>query len=96
MIPRLNEPSGTPHGPLGEALGRVVSAEEVLSKDTVVAYWPALDAYLLDGETSAWTAVQWAEHLEDPLLEHPLAAGPPVIGWPSSTLMSRSIPVTAA
>ncbi|GHH29492.1 relaxase/mobilization nuclease [Streptomyces rubradiris] len=76
MISRLNEPSGTPHGPLGEALGRVVSAEEVLTKDTVVAYWPALDAYLLDGETSAWTAAQWAEHLEDPLLEHPFAAGP--------------------
>ncbi|MEU3529110.1 relaxase/mobilization nuclease [Streptomyces sp. NPDC038707] len=76
MIPRLNEPSVTPHGPLDEALGRVVSAEEVLSKDTVVAYWPALDAYLLDGETSAWTAAQWAEHLEDPLLEHPFAAGP--------------------
>ncbi|MFI9423402.1 relaxase/mobilization nuclease [Streptomyces achromogenes] len=76
MIPRVNEPSGAPSGPLGEALGRVVSAEEVLAKDTVVAYWPALDAYLLDGETSAWTAAQWAEHLEDPLLEHPFAAGP--------------------
>ncbi|MFF5438866.1 relaxase/mobilization nuclease [Streptomyces achromogenes] len=76
MIPRLNEPPGTPHGPLSEALGRAVSAEEVLSKDTVVAYRPALDAYLLDGETSAWTAAQWAEHLEDPLLEYPFAAGP--------------------
>ncbi|MFF4714437.1 relaxase/mobilization nuclease [Streptomyces eurythermus] len=76
MIARLYEPCGTPHGPLGEALGRVVSAEEVLAKDTVVAYWPALNAYLLDGETSAWTAAQWAEHLEDPLLEHPFAASP--------------------
>ncbi|MGW1601264.1 relaxase/mobilization nuclease [Streptomyces eurythermus] len=76
MIARLYEPCGTPSGPLGEALGRVVSAEEVLPNDTVVAYWPALNAYLLEEETSAWTAAQWAEHLEDPLLEHPFAAGP--------------------
>ncbi|MEV6807775.1 relaxase/mobilization nuclease [Streptomyces sp. NPDC051132] len=76
MIARLNGLSATPHGPLGEALGRAVSTVEVLTKDTVVAYWPGLDGYTLGGETSAWTAAQWAEHLEGPLLEHPVSAGP--------------------
>jgi hypothetical protein len=76
VIAHLNEPSAAPHGPLGEALGRAVSTVEVLTKDTVVAYWPTLDAYAGDGETATWTAAQWAEHLEDPLLEHPFAAGP--------------------
>ncbi|WP_208885195.1 hypothetical protein [Streptomyces sp. PBH53] len=50
MIPRLNEPSAAPHRPLGEALGHAVSAQEVLPKNTVVAYWPALDTYTLDDE----------------------------------------------
>ncbi|MFF8997481.1 hypothetical protein ACF1GW_10275 [Streptomyces achromogenes] len=95
MIAHLNEPSGAPYGPLADALGRVVSTVEVPAKDTVVAYWPGLDAYTLGDETSAWTAAQWAEHLEDPLLEHPFAADPAEIGWPSCTSTSGCTPTIA-
>lgn len=76
MIARLNERTHTPHDPLAEALGRPVSADEGLTEYTVVAYWPGLDNYTLDDEQTIWTSAQWAEHLEDPLLEHPFAASP--------------------
>ncbi len=76
MIPRLNERTHTPHDPLTEALGRPVSPDEGLTEHTVVAHWPGLDYYTLDDEQKIWTSLQWAEHLEDPLLEHPFAASP--------------------
>lgn len=76
MIPRLYERTHTPHDPLAEALGRPVSPNEGLTKYTVVAHWPGLDYFTLDDEQKIWTCVQWAEHLEDPYLEHPFAAGP--------------------
>lgn len=73
MIARVNEHTSTPDGPLSEALGRPLSAQEGLTEYTVVAHWPGLDLYTLDDEQAIWTTVQWAEHLEDPLLEHPFA-----------------------
>ncbi|MBT2509197.1 relaxase/mobilization nuclease [Streptomyces sp. ISL-98] len=76
MIPRLNERTHTPHDPLTEALGRPVSPDEGLTEYTVVAHWPGLDYYTLDDEQKIWTSVQWAEHLEDPYLEHPFTASP--------------------
>ncbi|GHG02895.1 hypothetical protein GCM10018777_12370 [Streptomyces albogriseolus] len=76
MIPRLHERTHTPHDPLAEALGRPVSPNEGLTEYTVVAHWPGLDYFTLDDEQKTWTAVQWAEHLEDPYLEHPFAASP--------------------
>ncbi|NGO48192.1 relaxase/mobilization nuclease [Streptomyces ureilyticus] len=76
MIPRVNERTHAPHDPLGEALGRAVTPEEGLTEHTVVAYWPGLDRYTLDDEQTTWTSAQWAEHLEDPLLENPFAASP--------------------
>ncbi|MER5211056.1 relaxase/mobilization nuclease [Streptomyces sp. NPDC002838] len=76
MIPRLHERTHTPHDPLAEALGRPVSPNEGLTKYTVVAHWPGLDYFTLDDEQKIWTSVQWAEHLEDPYLEHPFAASP--------------------
>lgn len=76
MIPRLHERTHTPHDPLAEALGRPVSPNEGLTEYTVVAHWPGLDYFTLDDEQKIWTSVQWAEHLEDPYLEHPFAAGP--------------------
>ncbi|CAL9365390.1 hypothetical protein SUDANB105_00752 [Streptomyces sp. enrichment culture] len=76
MIPRVSERTHTPHGPLGEALGRPVTPEEGLTEHKVIAHWPGLDAYTLDGEQAEWTPLQWAEHLEDPLLAHPFTAGP--------------------
>ncbi|MGW5868251.1 relaxase/mobilization nuclease [Streptomyces sp. NPDC055239] len=76
MIPRLNVRAHTPHDPLAEALGRPVSENEGLTEHTVVAHWPGLDDYTLDDEQKIWTSVQWAEHLEDPYLEHPFAASP--------------------
>ena len=76
MIPRLHERTHTPHDPLAEALGRPVSPNEGLTKYTVVAHWPGLDYFTLDDDQKTWTSVQWAEHLEDPYLEHPFAASP--------------------
>ncbi|MBT2527544.1 relaxase/mobilization nuclease [Streptomyces sp. ISL-99] len=76
MIPRLHERTHAPHEPLAEALGRPVSPNEGLTEYTVVAHWPGLDYFTLDDEQKTWTSVQWAEHLEDPYLEHPFAASP--------------------
>ncbi|QNA72112.1 relaxase/mobilization nuclease [Streptomyces sp. So13.3] len=76
MIPHINERTHTPHDPLSEALGRPVSPDDGLTEYTVVAHWPGLDSYTLDDEQKIWTSAQWAEHLEDPLLEHPFAASP--------------------
>ncbi|MFD6434496.1 relaxase/mobilization nuclease [Streptomyces venezuelae] len=76
MIPRLHERTHTPHDPLAEALGRPVSPNEGLTEHTVVAHWPGLDYFTLDDEQKTWTSVEWAEHLEDPYLEHPFAVSP--------------------
>ncbi|NIY65605.1 hypothetical protein [Streptomyces malaysiensis] len=76
MIPRLHERTRTPHDSLSDALGRAVPIEGGLPENAVVAYWPGLDSYTLDDEQTTWTALQWAEHLEDPLLEHPFTASP--------------------
>lgn len=76
MIPRLHERAHSPRDPLAEALGRPVSPDEGLTEYTVVAHWPGLDCYTLDDEQKIWTSVEWAEHLEDPYLEHPFAASP--------------------
>ncbi|MEU9290298.1 relaxase/mobilization nuclease [Streptomyces sp. NPDC048275] len=76
MIPRVNERTIGAHDPLSEALGRSVMPEEGLTEHTIVAYWPALDSYTLDDEQATWSAVQWADHLEDPLFENPFAASP--------------------
>ncbi|MER6274286.1 relaxase/mobilization nuclease [Streptomyces sp900105755] len=76
MIPRLHERTHRPQDPLEEALGRPVPPNEGLTEYTVVAHWPGLDYFTLDDEQKTWTAVQWAEHLEDPYLEHPFTASP--------------------
>ncbi|WP_327720317.1 relaxase/mobilization nuclease [Streptomyces sp. NBC_00490] len=76
MIPRLHERTHRPHDPLEEALGRPVSPNEGLTEHTIVAHWPGLDYFTLDDEQRIWTSVQWAEHLEDPYLEHPFADSP--------------------
>ncbi|MEW2550382.1 relaxase/mobilization nuclease [Streptomyces zhihengii] len=76
MIPRLHERTHAPRDPLAEALGRPVSPDEGLTEHTVVGHWPGLDNYTFDDEQMTWTSVQWAEHLEDPLLEHPFAVSP--------------------
>ncbi|MGC4971712.1 relaxase/mobilization nuclease [Streptomyces sp. DT199] len=76
MIPRLHERTHRPRDPLEEALGRPVSPNEGLTEHTIIAHWPGLDCFTLDDEQRIWTSVQWAEHLEDPYLEHPFAASP--------------------
>ncbi|MEU9426487.1 relaxase/mobilization nuclease [Streptomyces sp. NPDC048342] len=76
MIPRLHERTHTPHDPLAEALGRPVSPNEGLTDYTIVAHWPGLEYFAPDDEHRTWTSVQWAEHLEDPYLEHPFATSP--------------------
>nr|WP_308310221.1 hypothetical protein [Streptomyces sp. CC210A] len=76
MIPRLHERTHTPCGPLAEALGRPVPPNEGLTEHTVVAHWPGLDDYTLGDEQKTWTSIQWAEHLEDPYLEHLFAVSP--------------------
>ncbi|MFH9002106.1 relaxase/mobilization nuclease [Streptomyces afghaniensis] len=76
MIPRLHERTHRPHDPLEEALGRPVSPNEGLTEHTIIAHWAGLDYFTLDDEQRIWTSVQWAEHLEDPYLQHPFAASP--------------------
>ncbi|MEU3934475.1 relaxase/mobilization nuclease [Streptomyces sp. NPDC029044] len=76
MIPRLHERTHRPHDPLEEALGRPVSPNEGLTEHTIIAHSPGLDYFTLDNEQRIWTSVQWAEHLEEPYLEHPFAASP--------------------
>jgi hypothetical protein len=76
VIPRINPRTHGPYDPLGEALGRSVPIGGGLPEDTVVAYWPGLGSYTLDDEQAMWTATQWAEHLEDPLLEEPFVTSP--------------------
>ncbi|MFR9792625.1 relaxase/mobilization nuclease [Streptomyces sp. MB22_4] len=74
MIPRLHARTHSPRDPLAEALGRPLSPNEGLTEYTIVAHWPDLDYYTPNDEQRAWTSVQWAEHLEDPYLEHPFTA----------------------
>ncbi|SBT91850.1 hypothetical protein GA0115233_103637 [Streptomyces sp. DI166] len=74
MIPRLHARTHSPRDPLAEALGRPLSANEGRTEYTIVAHWSGLDYYTPDDEQRTWTSVQWAEHLEDPYLEHPFAA----------------------
>lgn len=76
MMPCVRARAHSPREPLDEALGRPLSTNEGLTEYTVVAHWPGLDYYTPDDEQRTWTSVQWAEHLEDPYLEHPFAASP--------------------
>ncbi|MGW0312685.1 relaxase/mobilization nuclease [Streptomyces flavidovirens] len=76
MIPRIHPRTHGPYEPLGEALGRSVPIGGGLPEDTVVAYWPGLASYTLGDEQAMWTATQWAEHLEDPLLEESFVTSP--------------------
>ena len=76
MIIRIHRRGIDSNEAVGEALGRPASSEEVLSDHTMVAYWPGLDAYTLHDEQRLWTSVDWAEHLDDPLWQHPFAASP--------------------
>nr|WP_203674725.1 relaxase/mobilization nuclease [Streptomyces sp. SID13666] len=76
VIFQVHERTHTPHDPLTAALGRPISPDDGLTEHTVVACWPGLDSYTLDDEQATWTSAQWAQHLEDPLLEHPFAASP--------------------
>lgn len=76
MMPSLRARTHSPREPLDEALGRPLSPSEGLTEHTVVAHWPGLHYYTPADEQRTWTSVQWAEHLEDPYLEHPFAASP--------------------
>ncbi|MFB7630515.1 relaxase/mobilization nuclease [Streptomyces sp. NPDC056149] len=75
MIPRINERTSAAQRPLGEALARPVSTLEGLTGHTVVAHWAGLD-FTLDDEQVVWASAQWAEHLDDPLVEHPFTTSP--------------------
>ncbi|MEV5449609.1 relaxase/mobilization nuclease [Streptomyces sp. NPDC052535] len=76
MIPRLHQRTHTPHDPLEVALGRPLSPTEGLTAHTIVAHWTGLDYFILDDEHKSWTSFEWAEHIEEALLEHPFAASP--------------------
>lgn len=76
MIIRIHERGIDPNEAVAEALGRPVSTEEGLTDHTVVAHWPGLDAYTLDDEQRIWTSADWAEHLDDPIWQHPFASSP--------------------
>ncbi|CAM5570468.1 relaxase/mobilization nuclease [Streptomyces aurantiogriseus] len=74
MIPYLRPRCAEAREALESALGRAVSDQEGLTDHTIVAYSPPLDFYTLDDEQAVWTSAQWAEHLDDPLVEHPFTA----------------------
>lgn len=76
MIIRVNPRALNTSEPLAEALGRPVSSQEGLTDHTVVAHWSGLDYYTPFDEQQIWTPAEWAEHLDDPTREHPLAASP--------------------
>lgn len=76
MIIRIHERGIDPNEAVAEALGQPVSTEEGLTDHTVVAHWPGLDAYTLDDEQRIWTSADWAEHLDDPIWQHPFASSP--------------------
>lgn len=42
----------------------------------LVAVWPVLAAHTAPDDFHRWSAAQWADFLDDPLLEHPFAASP--------------------
>ncbi|MCZ0978720.1 hypothetical protein O1L60_04220 [Streptomyces diastatochromogenes] len=77
MIIRIHE-RATDVGPVlgDDVLGTPLPYEEKLAAGTIVAYWPGLDAYTAAGEPESWTVLNWAEHLSDPLHEHPFAESP--------------------
>ncbi|MFJ8978766.1 hypothetical protein [Streptomyces sp. NPDC102282] len=76
MIIRINPRDLSPNEPLAEALGRPLSGQEGLTDHTVVAHWPGLDYYTPFDEQQIWTSAEWAEHLDYPTWQHPLAASP--------------------
>ncbi|MFD3944931.1 relaxase/mobilization nuclease [Streptomyces sp. NPDC058579] len=77
MIIRVHQRRGDV-GPLlaDDVFDTPLSYEEKLPADTVVAYWPGLDAYTAVGEPGSWTVLDWAEHINDPLFEYPFAVSP--------------------
>ncbi|MFC7908264.1 hypothetical protein [Streptomyces nigra] len=76
MIIRIHERGIDPNEGVADALGRPVSTREGLTDHTVLAHWPGLDHYTLDDEQRIWTSADWAEHLDDPIWQHPFAASP--------------------
>ncbi|MEU8617337.1 relaxase/mobilization nuclease [Streptomyces sp. NPDC048623] len=77
MIIRVPERTADVGPVLGDdVLGTPLPYEEELAADTIVAYWPGLDAYTAAGEPESWTVLDWAEHLSDPLHEHPFTESP--------------------
>ncbi|MFJ8676332.1 relaxase/mobilization nuclease [Streptomyces sp. NPDC093589] len=76
MIPRVHPRAIDVTEALTEALGRPVSDQEGLTGHTVVAYWTELGSSTQDDEQDSWTSAQWAQHLQDPLLDAPYAASP--------------------
>lgn len=76
MIIRIHARGIDPNEAVAEALSRPVSVHEGLTDHTVVAHWPGLDAFTLDDEERIWTSADWAEHLDDPIWQHPFAASP--------------------
>ncbi|MFJ9621735.1 relaxase/mobilization nuclease [Streptomyces sp. NPDC101181] len=76
MIPHVNERAHSPSVPLSEALGRSVPIGGGAVEHTVVAHWSGRDSCAPDEAPKSWTAAQWSQHLEKPLLQHPFAASP--------------------
>lgn len=77
MIPRVHAREMAAQDPIGAALGRPVSHTEGLTTDeTIVAHWSQLDSFTMDAWEAIWTSVQWAEHLNAPLTEHPSVTSP--------------------
>lgn len=76
MIPRTHRRAADAEPVLSDALGRALSYLAKLAESTVVARWAGMDACTADDDPASWTSVDWAEHVNDPLFEHPSVTSP--------------------
>ncbi|MEW1699037.1 relaxase/mobilization nuclease [Streptomyces sp. NPDC093249] len=61
---------------LADALGEPLTFDNALATGTIVAHVPGLGAFPDDHDPASWTAADWAEHVNGPLIEHPFAVSP--------------------
>ncbi|APE24452.1 MULTISPECIES: hypothetical protein [Streptomyces] len=76
MIIRIHERAADAGPVLADALGKPLTYETALATEIVVAHVPGSDAFSADDDPASWTSVDWAEHVNETLTEHPFTVGP--------------------
>ncbi|WP_329309198.1 hypothetical protein [Streptomyces microflavus] len=76
MIIRIHERAADAGPVLADALGEPLTYDKPLAAGTVVAHVPGLAPSSADDNPASWTSVDWAAHISDPLIEHPLTVSP--------------------